>query len=60
MSLNFHGTFSYKNDHINVIKIDDNVNMRVQRENNQVASIYFVNDQGNRIRIPRGIIVRDT
>ncbi|CAB5374816.1 unnamed protein product [Rhizophagus irregularis] len=60
MSLNFHGSFSYKNDLINVIKIRDNVNMRVQRENNQVAVIYFVNDQDNRIRIPQGIIVRDT
>ncbi|CAB4431171.1 unnamed protein product [Rhizophagus irregularis] len=34
--------------------------MRVQRENNQVAVIYFINDQDNRIRILQGIIVRNT
>jgi hypothetical protein len=60
MSLNFHGSFSYKNNRINVIRIRDNVNMRVRRESNQVASIFFVNDQGGRIRVPQGIIVRDT
>ncbi|CAB4435767.1 unnamed protein product [Rhizophagus irregularis] len=55
----FHGSFSYNNDHISVIQIEDNINIRVERENVDVAIIYFVNDQGGRIRIPPGITVRN-
>ncbi|RGB23395.1 hypothetical protein C1646_778969 [Rhizophagus diaphanus] len=59
MSLSFHGSFSYRNDRVNVINIEDNVNLRIERENSEVAVIYFVNDQGDRIPIPRGITVRN-
>ncbi|GBC07330.1 hypothetical protein RclHR1_00740013 [Rhizophagus clarus] len=59
MSLSFHGSFSYRNDHINIIRIEENVNLRVERENSEVAIIYFANDQGDRIPIPRGITVRN-
>lgn len=34
--------------------------MRIQRKNIHVGVIYFVDDQGNRIRIPQGFILRDT
>jgi hypothetical protein len=37
----------------------DNVNLRVERDNSQVAMIYFANDQENIIRIPPGITVRN-
>ena len=59
MSLNFRGSFSYKDTSINVIKIRDNVNMRVVRENNQVARIFFVDDQNNTISVPRGLTLKD-
>lgn len=54
----FHGSFSYKNNCINVI-IRDNVNIRIEKENNQIAIIYFVDDLGNRIHGPQGFTAID-
>ncbi|CAG8471904.1 10680_t:CDS:1 [Dentiscutata heterogama] len=55
----FRGSFSYKNDTINVIVIDNNILVKIQRVDQNVARIYFTNGQGNSIRIPAGMTLRD-
>ncbi|CAG8653140.1 10147_t:CDS:1, partial [Paraglomus occultum] len=59
MSLSFRDSFSYRNTNTNVVKIRDNVNMRIESVNTQVATIRFVDDQDNCIRVPQGLTVRD-
>ncbi|RIB03077.1 hypothetical protein C2G38_2226101 [Gigaspora rosea] len=58
--MRFRGYFSYKNDNIYVITLNNNVHMRIERVNVNVARIYFVDGPGNEIPIPTGITLRDT
>ncbi|CAG8583274.1 26264_t:CDS:2, partial [Racocetra persica] len=55
----FRESFSYKNDTINVIVIDNNILVKIQRVDQNVARIYFTNGQRNSIRILAGITLRD-
>ncbi|KAF0412269.1 hypothetical protein F8M41_007946 [Gigaspora margarita] len=55
----FRGSFSYKNDTVNVIVIDTNILAKLQRVDQNIGRIYFTNGQGNPIRIPAGMILRD-
>ncbi|CAG8783352.1 9313_t:CDS:2 [Gigaspora rosea] len=58
--MKFRSSFSYKNDNISVVEFGNNVNMRIERINPNVATIYFVDDRGNSIQIPNGVTLRDT
>ncbi len=44
--MSFKGSFSFKNDKILQLKIDDNVFIRIERVGFAVARLYFV-DEGN-------------
>ncbi len=57
--MSLHSSFSYNNDYINVIQIEDNINIRVKKQNNKVVMIYFMNDQGDIIRILLRITVKN-
>lgn len=57
--LSLRGSFSYKNDNINIVIIDVNILLRIERIDQNVARIYFVNSHDNAIRIPAGVILRD-
>ncbi|CAG8684942.1 3949_t:CDS:1 [Cetraspora pellucida] len=58
--MKFRGSFSYKNDNISVVEFGNNVNMRIERISPNIAKIYFVDDRGNSIQIPNGVVLRDT
>jgi len=57
--MKYRGSFSYKNDNINVVRFGRDINMRMERVNNDVARIYFVDDRGTNIQIPDGFVLRD-
>nr|CAG8541270.1 12379_t:CDS:1 [Entrophospora candida] len=59
----YKGSFSYKNNNIFVVNIDDNnvqYQARVEKINQNVARIYFVNNNGIEIPIPACVSLRDT
>src|SRR5690242_1422520 len=56
----YKGSFSYKNDNINVIVIDNNVRAMIEMVVDNVARLYFVNSRGVQIQIPANITLRDT
>ncbi|CAG8670828.1 9158_t:CDS:2, partial [Paraglomus occultum] len=57
--MKYKGSFSYKNDNINAVRFGRDINMRMERVNNDVARIYFVDDRGTNIQIPNGFVLRD-
>ncbi|CAG8607647.1 hypothetical protein C2G38_2037343 [Gigaspora rosea] len=58
--MRFRGSFSYKNDNIYVVTFNNNIHMRIERMDTNVARLYFVGGNGNQIPIPKGITLRDT
>ena len=56
----YKGSFSYKNNNINVIIIDNNVRAMIERVANGVARLYFVNSHGVQIPVPANITLRNT
>ncbi|CAG8835051.1 5279_t:CDS:1 [Gigaspora margarita] len=59
--MSFHkGIFSYQNDNINVLHIGHNVEARIERIDEDIASIYFVNDEGLQVPPPRNSVLRNT
>ncbi|CAG8451297.1 6799_t:CDS:1 [Paraglomus brasilianum] len=57
--MKYRSSFSYKNDNVNVVRFGRDINMRMERVNNDVARIYFVDDRGTNIQIPNGFVLRD-
>ncbi|CAG8515466.1 28445_t:CDS:2 [Gigaspora margarita] len=55
----YKGCFSYKNDNIYVIHIDDNVRVKIERITFDVARIYFTDKQGQQIPAPPNTILRN-
>ena len=55
----FKGSFSYKNNNINVVEITNNSFLRIERLNQNVARIYFVDQNENQIIIPNNTICKD-
>ncbi|CAG8640403.1 4332_t:CDS:2, partial [Diversispora eburnea] len=53
------GSFSYKNDNVNIVIIDVNILLRIERIDQNVARIYFVNSHDNAIRISAEMNLRD-
>ncbi|CAG8611677.1 10579_t:CDS:1 [Diversispora eburnea] len=56
----YKGIFSYKNDNINVIHVDNNVRIMIERITTDIARIYFVNNRGRQIQIPVNTVLRNT
>ncbi|CAG8478453.1 hypothetical protein C2G38_2124309 [Gigaspora rosea] len=54
------GIFSYQNDNINVLYIGNNVEARIERIEEDIASIYFVNNQGLQVPPPPNSVLRNT
>ncbi|CAG8796980.1 5184_t:CDS:1 [Dentiscutata erythropus] len=52
-------SFSYKNDNINVLRIEKNVRAMIERINSNIARLYFVNNHDVQIPIPANIVLRD-
>ena len=59
MSLNFKGSFTFKNDNIRETAVTDGVWLRLERVGFAVARLYFVDDGAVQVDIPQGIVVRD-
>lgn len=57
--MSFKGSFSFKNDKILQMKIDDNVYVRIERVGFAIARLYFVDEANGEIDIPNGLIVLD-
>jgi len=55
----YKGSFSYKDNNITIIVLNNSVKMRVERVDEDIAKIYFVNSQDNAIPVPNGIIIRN-
>ncbi|CAG8626941.1 9366_t:CDS:1 [Dentiscutata erythropus] len=53
-------SFSYQNDNINVLHIGHNVEARIERIDENFASIYFVDDHGLQVPPPSNSVLRDT
>ncbi|CAG8651948.1 909_t:CDS:1, partial [Gigaspora margarita] len=58
--MRFRGSFSYNNDNIYDVAFNNNIHMRIERMDTNVARIYFVDVNSNQIPIPNGITLRDT
>ncbi|RHZ71745.1 hypothetical protein Glove_255g19 [Diversispora epigaea] len=56
----YKGSFSFKNDKINSIEIDQKTNAKIERKDDDTAELYFVNDKNFRIPIPADIILQNT
>src|SRR5437016_2688431 len=54
----YKGSFSYKDNNITIIVLNNSVKMRVERVDEDIAKIYFVNSQDNAVPVPNGIIIR--
>src|SRR6266498_4004762 len=55
----FGGSVSYKNKKPNDIEINKNIIARIERLDQNIAKIYFVNDKGVSIQVPMGMVLRD-
>ncbi|CAG8772167.1 10861_t:CDS:1 [Racocetra persica] len=55
----YKGSFSYKNDNINVLRIENNVRVMIERVNSNIARLYFVNNRDVQIPVPANIVLRD-
>ncbi|RIB13587.1 hypothetical protein C2G38_2197417 [Gigaspora rosea] len=53
------GSFSYKNDNIYVIHIDNNIKAKIERVIFNVAKIYFTDRRGQQIPAPPNTILRN-
>ncbi|KAF0470297.1 hypothetical protein F8M41_025393 [Gigaspora margarita] len=56
----YKSSFSYKNDNINVIYVDSNIQIRIEKVTSDVARMYFVNNRGRQIEVPANTILRNT
>ncbi|RIB14243.1 hypothetical protein C2G38_2040367 [Gigaspora rosea] len=59
-TMSYKSSFSYKNDNINVIYVDNNIQIRIERVTSDVARVYFVNNRGRQIQVPANTIFRNT
>ncbi|CAG8797332.1 4740_t:CDS:1, partial [Dentiscutata erythropus] len=50
---------SYKNDNINVLRIENDVRVMIERLNSNIARLYFVNNRNVQIPTPTNIVLRD-
>ena len=55
----FGGSVSYKNQKLNDVKIGKNTTVRVEKLNQDIARIYFVNDKDVSIRVPNGMVLKN-
>ena len=55
MPLTKKGSFSYKQDTVNFVSVDDNLNCKIERVNNDIARVSFVNTQGQEQPVPDNI-----
>ncbi|RHZ58314.1 hypothetical protein Glove_374g28 [Diversispora epigaea] len=51
--------FSYKNENINVIYINNNLRIYIEKQTSDIARIYFVNNRDCQIPIPANTILRN-
>ena len=52
-------SFSYLNDSISEICIEDNLKVHIVRQTNAIARVHFVDAQNNELAIPHGFTLRD-
>jgi len=55
----YHGAFSYKNDKNRIIEIDKTIRIKIDKLDQHIARICFVNEKDISIKVPDGIVVKD-
>lgn len=56
--MSYKGAFSYKNYNIQVVRLEEGINLRVEKLDSNIARIRFVDADQNPIAVPNGIQVR--
>jgi hypothetical protein len=59
IEMSFKGSFSFKNDKILQLKIDDNIFIRMERVGFAIARLFFVDEGQAEINIPANLVVHD-
>jgi hypothetical protein len=57
--MNQRGSYSYINPNVNEYDVDDDYRIRIERVDNNIARLYFVNQNGAPVPPPQNTVVRD-
>lgn len=60
MIVGFKGSYSYKSEAINEYDLEPNLRVRIERVDNNIATLFFVNDNGESILVPENTEIRET
>lgn len=53
------GSFSYKQDYVSYLALDNNLTIKIERVNNDVARVYLVNAQQVQQPVPANVVITD-
>jgi hypothetical protein len=60
MLVGFKGSYSYRSDAINEYDLEPNLKVRIERLDDNVAILFFVDDTGKTISVPGNTEIRET
>lgn len=60
MIVGFKGYYSYKSDAINEYDLEPNLKVRIERVDNNVATLFFVDNTGEPVPVPENTEMRET
>lgn len=58
-ALSYKGSFSFREDNVNWVRLDDQRRIRIERISNDVARVYLVDEAGNQLPMPGDLTMAD-